>query len=217
MYVIIIGCGRLGSTLARELADIGHDVCVVEHDSEKLSVLGGGFNGMKVKGVEFDDDNLLEAGIKTADAVLAVTPDDNINITVSLISRKIYNVPRIIARVNDPNRKYIYDKLGIETINPTWLGAEILKSRITVKSLDIIATLDKDYEIIELTVQKEKSNKVKDIEEKYSCIISGILKDGEIILPKKDEQVLFGSRIICTINKKDRDNLISAFSREAAL
>lgn len=219
MYIIIVGCGRLGSNLAKELSDIGHDISIIDHDSGRLSVLGSGFNGHIVKGVEFDNDNLLDAGIDKADAILAVSQDDNINITISLIAKNIYHVPKIVARINDPNRKYFYNKLNIDTINPVQLGVEILKSRLTVKSLDIIAALDKDYEIIELTVHKlnEKANSVMEIEAKYHCIISGLLQNGSILLPKKDELLKKGDRIICTINKKDRDKLISSISKEMSI
>lgn len=130
MYIIIIGCGRLGSTLAEELSDAGHDVSIIDRDSKRLNTLGSGFNGLRIRGIEFDNDILIEAGIKQADFVISVTPDDNINITVSLIAKKIFNIPRIIARINDPGKKSVYEKLEIETINPTELGAYILKSRI---------------------------------------------------------------------------------------
>lgn len=83
-----------------------------------MDVLKKGFNGQRIKGIEFDSDNLTEAGIQKADALLAVTSDDNINITVSLVAKTIYHVPKIIARVNDPNRQYVYKILHIPTINP---------------------------------------------------------------------------------------------------
>lgn len=133
MNIIIIGCGRLGSTLANELSDAGHNISVIDRDSERLNVLGSGFNGLIIKGIEYDDEILKEAGILTSDAVLSVTPDENINITVSLIAKKIYKVPRIIARIVNPNRQYIYEKLDIETINTTQLGVDILKSRLSGK------------------------------------------------------------------------------------
>ncbi|OGO81505.1 MAG: hypothetical protein A2Y21_02745 [Clostridiales bacterium GWC2_40_7] len=213
MYIVIIGCGRLGSTLARELSDEGHDIAIIDRDSERLNVLGSGFNGQRINGIEFDNDHLIEAGIEKADVFLAMTPDDNINITGALIAKKIYRIPRIIARVCYPNRKYIYEKLEIETISPTRLGAQILKSRIITNSLDVIASLDRDYEIIEVPVLKEKTSTVGEIENKYSCIISGILKDGNIKLPEKNQHILHGDKIICTINKKDRDRLISSLMK----
>lgn len=133
MYIIIIGCGRLGGTLAEELSDAGHNIAVIDRDAKRLNILGNGFNGLRVKGIEFDSDILKEAGIENADYLISVTPEDNINITVALIAKKIYGVPRIIARINEPGKKSVYDGLGIETINPTELSAYILKSRIEEK------------------------------------------------------------------------------------
>lgn len=130
MNIIVFGCGRLGSTLAEELADAGHNVAVVDREAERLNVLGSGFNGLRIKGVEYDVEVLKEAGISSSDAVLAVTPDENINITVSLIAKDIYKVPCIIARIVNPNREYIYRELGIETINPTRISVDLLNAKL---------------------------------------------------------------------------------------
>ncbi len=131
MNIIVIGCGKIGSTLASELSDTGHNISVIDRSSAKLDILGSGFNGLKVRGVEYDNDVLKEAGIENADVVLAVTSDENINITVSLISKEIYKIPQIIARIVNPNRQYIYQTLGIKTINPVQLEVDILKSQIS--------------------------------------------------------------------------------------
>lgn len=130
MNILVIGCSRIGGILAQELADAGHNVSVIDRDGTKLDTLGTGFNGLKVRGIEFDCDHLCEAGIEQADILLSVTPDDNINITVSLIAQKLYRVPRIIARICNPNKAFLYEKLGIETINLTRLGVDILTGRI---------------------------------------------------------------------------------------
>ncbi|MDD3174808.1 MAG: TrkA family potassium uptake protein [Herbinix sp.] len=217
MYIIIIGCGRLGSNLAKEFADEGNDVCVMDRNGDRLNALGSGFNGQMVRGIEFDSDNLIEAGIEQAEALLAVTPDDNINITVALIAEKIFRVPKIIARVNNPSKKFIYKELGIDTINPIQYEIEILKSKMVVKSIDIVSTLDDRFEIIEIPVSKGKTIRVKDVEEKYDCIISGIIKGSVARLPQKNEEIHEGDRIICTIEKKDTGRLINLLSREALL
>ncbi|AFA47356.1 potassium channel family protein [Acetobacterium woodii] len=217
MYIIIIGCGKLGSTLAKELSLTGHDISVIDHDSEKLNVLGGGFNGAKFKGIEYDNDRLLEAGIKQAHFVLAVTADDNINITVSLIAKKIYNVPRIIARVGDHNKKHIYDLLGIETICPTQLGVEIFKRKISEKNVEVLTVIQKDTEILELTVKKHKPYTVAGIEAKFNCILSGLIVADNFIFPKPDELVPYGTKIICTIHKKDKEKLLIALAKEITL
>ena len=132
MHIIIIGCGRIGSALAKELSVAGDDVAVIDRDTSRLKALGSGFNGQVIKGIEFDNNILTQAGIKKADFVLAVTPNDSINITVAMVAKRIFNVPRIIARICAPDKAYIYENLGIETINPTRLGVELLISRIGV-------------------------------------------------------------------------------------
>jgi trk system potassium uptake protein TrkA len=133
MNIIIIGCGRLGSTLANEVSEAGHNISVIDRDNDRLNRLGSGYNGLKIKGIEYDNDILKEAGISSADVLLAVSQDENVNITVCLIAKKIYKVPRIIARILNPSREYIYDKLEIETINLTLLGADIFKDKLSVK------------------------------------------------------------------------------------
>ena len=133
MYITIVGCGRLGSMLAENLANNGYDIAIIDRNAKNLETLGSGFNGLRVKGVEFDNDVLIDAGIKQADCLIAATPFDNINITVALVAKKIFSVPRIIAKINDPQKKRVYVSLAIETINPTELSAYILKTRIEEK------------------------------------------------------------------------------------
>ena len=130
MHIVIIGCGKLGSNLAKELSDEGNDICIIDRNGDKLNALGTGFNGQRIKGIEFDSDKLIEAGLNQADVLFAVTSDDNINITVSLIAEKIFHVPNIIARVNNPQKNDIYDQLGIDTINPIQYEIEMLKNKI---------------------------------------------------------------------------------------
>lgn len=217
MYIIVIGCGRLGSNLAQDLSDRGHDVCVVDRDGERLDVLGNGFNGQRIKGIEFDADNLQEGGIERADALLAVSSDDNINITVSLEAQKIYHVPQIIARANDPGREYIYRALEIETISPVRLGAEILIQRLTAKNADLVLAENSEYEILEVFVGRGKPCSVGGAEQKLSCIISGIIRCGQMTLPAKEAPLRFGDKIICTVPKGKKEKLMQYFSREMAL
>ena len=132
MHIVIIGCGRLGSNLAKGLSDEGNDICIIDRNGDKLNALGSGFNGQRIKGIEFDSDKLIEAGVNQADVLLAVTSDDNINITVSLIAEKIFHVPNIIAKVNDPQKNDIYNQLGINTINPIQYEIEMLKKKINI-------------------------------------------------------------------------------------
>jgi trk system potassium uptake protein TrkA len=130
MYIIIVGCSMLGGLLATDLSNAGHDVSVVDMDQNNLGSLGSGFNGLVIRGVEYDNEVLKEAGIEQADYLIAASESDSINITVSLIAKKIYKVPNIVAKINKPNKKEAYTGLKIETISPTEISAQILENII---------------------------------------------------------------------------------------
>lgn len=214
MYIVIIGCGRLGSILARELSDEGHDVSIIDSLQDNLDRLGSGFNGNRIKGVEFDNDTMIDAGIDNADVFLAMTSDDNSNIMASQIAKDIFRVPRVIARIFDPSREFIYRKLGLETISPTQLGAKIVKSRILEAGTDILAALDNDMAIVEVPIAKNKYKTVEEIEKSFQCVISSIFRDGKFDIPSRDDEIRVGDKIICTINESNKNKLVSAVSRE---
>lgn len=214
MYIIIIGCGRLGSTLAKELSDNGHDICILDRDDENLERLGSGFNGLRIKGVEYDNDKLMEAGIDKADALLAVTHDDNVNITVSMIADRVHKVPKVIARVNEPNKKFIYETIGIDTINPVQSGVDVLKGKLLVERFDILAELGSKHEIVELLVDKQVTATVSEIESKCSCLLSGLIRGSDMSLPGKDEIVKKGDRLIATLKSEDKKKLMGLLTRE---
>lgn len=214
MYIIIIGCGRFGSKLAKDLSDEGNDICIIDRDGNKLDGLGSGFNGQRMKGIEFDSDNLIEAGIRQTDALIAVSSDDNINITVVMIAKKIFEVPKIFARVNDPEKSYFYDKLQINTINPIQYEIELIKNRLPIGSIDVIAPFDDNFEILELLVDKDKKITVNRLEDRFHCIISGLRKDGTISLPMKNDIITKGVRLYCTVARKDKEKLINYLCKE---
>jgi trk system potassium uptake protein TrkA len=213
MYIIIIGCGRLGSGLAMELSNDGHDVVIVDKYGENLERLGSGFNGIRIKGVEIDNDTLMEAGIDKADVFLAMTPADNINIMASQIAKDIFKVPRVIARIFDPSREFIYRKLGLQTISPTELGINIIKNKIIDKNSDTLLILNNDISIEEITINKLKFNNFLEIEDKFNCRICAVWKNGEYMLPNKNELLEKGEKIICSINKENKEKLVKAIMK----
>lgn len=133
MYIIIVGCGKVGSRLANALSDDNHDVVVIDSDSDNFNHLGSGFNGVTISGVPLDEDILKSAGIEKTDALVAVTQDDNMNITVSQIAKEIYNVPRVITRVYDPDRELITQQLGLTVMCPVTLFVAQVKNVLNQK------------------------------------------------------------------------------------
>lgn len=130
MQIIVIGCGKVGAKLARVMADEGHEVVIVDNDSKAFKNLGVGFNGLTVTGVPIDQDVLKQAGIETADALAAVTPDDNVNIMACQVAREIFKIPRVIARIYNPAREHVFHEFGLDTICPTNLTVDVIRSMI---------------------------------------------------------------------------------------
>jgi trk system potassium uptake protein TrkA len=128
MKVIVLGCGRLGAYLARQLASRGHEVTVIDQDATSLERLGDDFPGRTVVGTGIDEDVLRQAGIEGCQAFIAVTNWDNTNVMAAQVAREIFGVPRVICRLYDPLREEFYRSLGLETICPTlWAVEQIRK------------------------------------------------------------------------------------------
>ncbi len=132
MKIVILGCGRVGSTLATQLDKAGHTVTVIDNSNDAFIRLEPAFRGEKVVGNGIEQQVLKRAGIETADAFAAVTNGDNRNIMASQIAKDIFQVKRVICRIYDPVRQRIYNELGLETICPTVIGAEMLFQALSV-------------------------------------------------------------------------------------
>jgi trk system potassium uptake protein TrkA len=131
MIVFILGCGRMGAQLAKDLDAKGHKVTVLDRASESFARLGTGYHGRTVHGDGLDLDVLLDAGLAEADVFVACTSGDNRNLTASQYAREIFAVPKVISRVNDPLRGEIYAEMGLQTISPTVLGAQLIYDALT--------------------------------------------------------------------------------------
>jgi trk/ktr system potassium uptake protein len=139
MKIIIMGCGRVGSQVSLLLAKHGHAVTVIDHDENALARLGGEFKGKIVNGLGFDRNVLVEAEIETAEGFVAASSSDNANIVAARIARNIFRVPRVVARLYDPVRAEIYQRLGLTTISSTAWGAERIVEVVTHTDLDVLS------------------------------------------------------------------------------
>lgn len=130
MRVVILGCGRVGALLAEGLDRDGHDVRIVDQRSESFRRLSPGFRGKTIVGQGIDVDVLRDADADSADAFAAVTDNDNTNIMASQVAKVIFNIPKIVTRIYDPLREEAYHDLGLDTISPTTLGAELIEQML---------------------------------------------------------------------------------------
>ncbi len=126
-----MGCGRVGSSLAIDLEAAGHTVAIIDQNRESFRRLGPNFIGSAITGMGFDRDTLLEAGIEGASAFAAVSNGDNSNILAARVARETYGVPNVVARIYDPGRAEIYQRLGIPTVaTVTWTSDQIMRRLI---------------------------------------------------------------------------------------
>lgn len=141
MRVIIVGCGRVGAGLSATLVGRGHAVAVVDSDPAAFRRLGTSFKGQAIPGVGFDRDVLIQAGIERADGLAAVTGSDEANVVIAQAARRVFRVPRVVARVYDPGKAEIYRRLGIPTLSPVEWGINRLAELLCYSWLDAVMSL----------------------------------------------------------------------------
>lgn len=133
MYVIIVGCGRVGSGLANTLSQEGADVVVLDQDSEAFDKLSTEYSGFKIRGDATEIEVLKEAKLDNADAVVITTDNDNTNSMIAQIAKRLYNIPQVMVRVNDPDKQIIYKDMDVFSISTTKLLVNTFKNKIKLK------------------------------------------------------------------------------------
>jgi trk system potassium uptake protein TrkA len=129
VHIVIMGCGRVGAALALQLAPLDHTISVIDQDARSFMRLGETFPGNTVTGIGFDRETLIEAGIEQAGAFAAVSSGDNSNIIAARVARETFGVQRVVARIYDPKRAEVYERLGIPTVATVpWTSARLLKA-----------------------------------------------------------------------------------------
>lgn len=185
MYIIIIGGGSTGRALATHLIGEGNEIVIVESEEERAKSLAESMDALIIHGDGSDSEILKDAGVDRAEAAAVVTPDDNTNLTVCQILKK-FNVPRIVARVNDPGKKDLYIGLQITAaISPTAAVVSYFKNALTQgTSKSMMSIASGLAEVIELKVSNEALNekRIKDLGLPKGSIIAVIYRHGEIII-----------------------------------
>jgi trk system potassium uptake protein TrkA len=129
VHIVVMGCGRVGSTLAHHLQRLDHSVAVIDQDPTAFRRLGENFKGRTIAGIGFDRDTLVAAGIEGADAFAAVSSGDNSNIIAARVARETFGVGHVVARIYDARRAEVYERLGIPTIATVpWTANRLLKN-----------------------------------------------------------------------------------------
>ncbi|SCL33065.1 trk system potassium uptake protein TrkA [Micromonospora pallida] len=155
MHVVIMGCGRVGSTLAQNLESRGHSVAVIDQDADAFRRLSPDFAGTTVTGAGFDGDVLRQAGIERADAFAAVSSGDNSNIISARLARETFGVARVAARIYDQRRAQVYERLGIPTVATVrWTADRMLRHLVPEGNVEIFRDPTSTVSIIEVPTHK---------------------------------------------------------------
>jgi trk system potassium uptake protein TrkA len=211
MHVVIMGCGRVGSLLALELESNGHTVAVIDQSKDAFRRLGPDFKGRTVTGVGFDRDTLLEAGIEGAQAFAAVSNGDNSNILAARVARESFGVTNVVARIYDPGRAEIYQRLGIPTVATVLWAADQISRRLTPEGSR------SEWRDASGTVQLAEVHPhidwfglpVKDLEKAASLRVAFLTRLGEGLIPD-DGTVLQDGDLIHVMMRDDEIKSVEA-------
>ena len=128
LKVVILGCGRVGSTLAKQLSQEGHKITIIDLTRDAFRRLGTKYTGQKIVGTGLDQDTLRAAGIEAADVFISVTSGDNTNVMGAQIAHEVFGIPKVIARIYDPIRAQAYREMGITTLCTTTIAAGMIRA-----------------------------------------------------------------------------------------
>ncbi len=210
-----MGCGRVGSSLATELEAAGHSVAIIDQSREAFRRLGPDFKGRTISGVGFDRDTLLEAGIETADAFAAVSNGDNSNILAARVARETYGVANVVARIYDPGRAEIYQRLGIPTVATViWATDQILRRVLPEGSRSEWRDASGAIQLCEMHPHKGWFGMaITELEAATGARVAFITRLGEGLIPDPHSVLQEGDLLHVTVRDQDISKVESIFSR----
>jgi trk system potassium uptake protein TrkA len=210
-----MGCGRVGSSLATELEAAGHSVAIIDQSREAFRRLGPDFKGRTVSGVGFDRDTLLEAGIETADAFAAVSNGDNSNILAARVARETYGVANVVARIYDPGRAEIYQRLGIPTVATViWATDQILRRLVPEGSRSEWRDASGAVQLCEMHPHKDWFGMaITEIEAATGARVAFITRLGEGLIPDGHSVLQEGDLLHVTVRDSEISKVEQIISR----
>jgi trk system potassium uptake protein len=215
VHVVIMGCGRVGSTLARSLEDRDHTVAVIDTNPDSFRRLGPSFSGVKVTGMGFDQDVLEQAGIHRADAFAAVSSGDNSNIIAARVARETFGIQQVVARIYDPGRAEVYQRLGITTVATVkWTADQVLRRLLPVGAepdfRDPSGTIRLDaVQVSEPWVGQRTVH----LQEQSGSRIAWIDRLGEGVLPTRESVLQEGDTIHLVMREENAERVYRVFDK----
>jgi len=215
VHVVIMGCGRVGSTLARSLEDRNHTVSVIDNNPDAFRRLGPSFNGLKVTGYGFDQKVLGEAGIERAEAFAAVSSGDNSNIIAARVARETFGIQQVVARIYDPGRAEVYQRLGITTVATVkWTADQVLRRLLP-------AGAEPDFRDPSGTIRLDQipateswiGHRTVQFQEQSRCRIAWIDRLGDGMLPQRDSVIQEGDLLHVVLREENAAHAYQVIER----
>lgn len=203
MYTIIVGCGRVGSQLAMMLSMEGHEVAVIDKSADSFRRLGSAFEGLTIKGMGFDERVLRDAGAERADALAAVTDLDNTNLMAAEVASRIFEIPKVIARLYHPDREATYKKLNVDYILGTRLIAQKFFEKFFESRVVLQLPIDSETNVIEFKIgQKAAGKKVKELEVPHLFKIFTTTRNGESVIVDENTELLENDQVVAVCKRQ---------------
>jgi len=201
VHVVIMGCGRVGSTIAASLEARGHTVAVIDQDGDAFRRLGPDFAGSTITGIGFDREVLIEAGIERADAFAAVSSGDNSNIISARLARETFGVQRVVARIYDPKRAEVYERLGIPTVATVrWTADRMLRHLVPEGHIELWRDPTSRVSMIEVPLQAGWLGRpVKALEEATGARVAYLMRFGMGALPTPSTALQDGDQVFMLV------------------
>lgn len=214
VHVVIVGCGRVGALLADRLDATGHSVSIIDQDPQAFRRLGSHFSGATVKGIGFDRETLEQAGVERARAFAAVSSGDNTNILAARVARETYGVEHVVARIYDPRRAEVYQRLGIPTVaTVSWTAGQVMRRLLPQGALEEFRDASGLVTLVELPVHPSwYGHAAADLEEATGARVGYLSRLGSGMLIANDSVLQDGDVVYMLIPSSDHDRVESVLS-----
>jgi trk system potassium uptake protein TrkA len=217
MKYLIVGCGRVGATLAKLLTAEAHDIVVIDENPAAFGRLGNRFAGRVEVGTGIDYDVLQRAGAETADGFVAVTDGDNRNVMAALIAQRMFGIKKIVARIYDPPRGQLYRELGLETVCPTTIGAKIVRDKLMHMPYETVPSFDFG-KVSSLAVSLRASDaglRVSDIEKPGLIRVGAVRRGGHVFVASPGDALSVGDEVNAIVAPEALSDFVARFAATA--
>lgn len=212
MYVVIVGCGSVGSELSKILAGEGHNVVMIDRNPLSFERLGRSFNGFTIVGSGFDCELLKSSGIEKAEVFCAVTNSDNTNIIAAQVAKRLFKIPKVITRVYDPKRAELYRALGLDIISGTSLVAAMIRDKIIESKFTSYLIETGELGVLEIKADESLEGEViSRINIAGELIVTAVRRLKGVILPEPQTKIEKGDILLAVVKTTSLDKVRKRF------